>query len=117
MKADEIKLRVHRFIEDTIDLYMPPTGFLDKIKNSTAKFWVEQNIWKLNNAIDAFKDENGEICEEKLRKCYEETLFEDGELRLDVTSILPDTMESVKAFLPNKIIVFNKADLDKLLHG
>ena len=48
MKTDEMKLRIHKFLNDTIDLYMPPNGFIDKMKNSTAKLWLEQNKWCLS---------------------------------------------------------------------
>lgn len=32
MKTDEIKLRVVKFAEETIDLYVPANGFFDKLK-------------------------------------------------------------------------------------
>ena len=65
MKTDELKLRVKKFLDNTIDLYLPPTNFFDKMKNSTAKLWLDQNMWKLGKAVDAFGDEDGEIDEEK----------------------------------------------------
>ena len=33
MKTDEVKMRVIKFVNNTIDLYLPPTNFFDKIKN------------------------------------------------------------------------------------
>ena len=68
MKIDEVKLRLKNFIHNTIDLYVSPTNFFDKMKNSTAKLWVDQNIWKLNKAIEAFGDEHGEIDEDNKEK-------------------------------------------------
>ena len=61
MKIDEVKLRINQFVQGTIDLYMPPTNFIDKMKNATAKLWVDQNMWKLYKAIDNFGDQNDEI--------------------------------------------------------
>lgn len=110
MKTDEIKLRLAKFINQTVDLYMPPTSFTDKLKNSTAKLWIDQNMWKLHKAIEAFSDQNHEIDINKIMEHYEDALFENGELRLDVKSMLPDNMQWLNDFLPNKIILFKKQD-------
>lgn len=114
MKTDEIKLRLNKFANDTIDLYIPPTGFFDKMKNSTAKFWLEQNMWKLGKAVDAFGDENGEIDPERIMAHYENALFENGELKLDIKSMIPPQYEWLKEYLPNKIVLFKKEDLHNL---
>ena len=111
MKTDEMKLRIHKFLNDTIDLYMPPNGFIDKMKNSTAKLWLEQNSWRLFKAIDAFGDEHHEIDIDKVLNHYESSLFENDELRIDVKSIIPQQYEWIKDYLPNKIILFKKDDL------
>lgn len=114
MKIDELKLRISTFIEETIDMYIPPTGFFDKIKNSTIKLWVHQNTWKLNKILDAFKDEKGEIDSNSIISEYEKSLFEDGEFRLDVKNIIPIEYSEVSKILPDKIVVFKKDDLYKL---
>lgn len=111
MKTDEIKLRVKKFLNDTIDLYMPLVGLFDKMKNSTAKLWLEQNSWRLFKAIDAFGDEHHEIDIDKVLRHYEDSLFENDELRIDVKSIIPQQYEWIKDYLPNKIILFKKDDL------
>jgi hypothetical protein len=46
---------------------------------------------------------------------YENALFENGELKLDVVGMIPDNMEMLKQILPNKIVVLHKQDLYKLL--
>jgi hypothetical protein len=43
---------------------------------------------------------------------YEDVLFENGELRLSLKEIAPD---AVKAMLPDKIMIFKKDDLYKIL--
>ena len=60
-----MKMRIHHFVHNTIDLYLPPTNFLDKMKNATAKLWIDQNIWQVNKILDSFGDEHGEIDFEK----------------------------------------------------
>lgn len=114
MKIDEVKLRINQFIMGTIDLYMPPTSFLDKMKHATAKLWVEQNMWKLYNILDAFGDKCGEIDADKVMELYGESLFENDELRIDIKQMIPKQYEWINEFLPNKIIVFKKEDLKYL---
>ena len=110
MKVDEVKLRIMKFLNDTIDLYVPPTNLFDKLKNSTAKLWLEQNQWRIGNAVCAFGDENHEIEIDTVMKHYEQALFENGELRLDIKSMIPDSFGWMKDFLPNKIILFKVDD-------
>ena len=83
MKIDEMKLRINQFIQGTIDLYIQPTTFFDKMKHATVKLWVDQNMWKLYKILDNFGDQNGEIDIEKVITYYENLLFENGELRFD----------------------------------
>ncbi len=111
LKIDAVKLKIHHFINDTIDLYIPPISFIDKMKNSTAKLWVSQNIWKLNKALEAFGDQNQEIDVDKVIDLYSDTLFEEDELKLDVKSMIPPQYDWLNAYLPNKIILFKKEDL------
>ena len=43
---------------------------------------------------------------------YENVLFENGELRLSLKEIAPD---SIKAMLPDKTMIFKRDDLHRLL--
>lgn len=114
MKTDEIKIRLKNFIHDTIDLYISPNNLFDKMKNSTAKLWVDQNIWKLYKAIDSFGDENNEIDEEKVMEYYDNALFENGEMKLDIKGMIPSQYEWIKDYLPNKVILFKSEDLKRI---
>lgn len=115
MKIEELKLRMLKFIEDTVDMYIPPIGFFDKIKNSTIKLWIHQNVWKMNKIMDAFKDENGEIDINSIICEYENNLFENGEFRLNIKTIIPEEYSEISKILPDKIVIFRKEDLYKLL--
>lgn len=110
MKTDEVKMRLIKFVNNTIDLYIPPTNFFDKLKNSTAKLWVEQNQWRFGKAIEAFGDEEHEIDVDRVMEYYEKALFENGELRLDVKGMIPESFAWMKEYLPNKIILFKVDD-------
>ena len=111
MKIDEMKMRIHHFVHNTIDLYLPPSNFLDKMKNATAKLWIDQNIWQVNKMLDSFGDEHGEIDFEKVIDIYEDVLFSEGELRIDLKDMIPDEYGWVKSQLPHKLILFKKEDL------
>ena len=115
MKIDELKLRINNFAGELIDMYFPPTDFFGKMKNATMKLWVDQNMWKLNGILDQFKDQNGEINVQCIKTHYENILFENGELRLNINEMIPDNLETIKSLLPNKIILLHKDDLYKLL--
>ena len=114
MKIDEIKLRLHKFLNNTIDLYLPPVGFFDKMKNSTAKLWVDQNMWKLDKALNAFGDMNHEIDVDKVLDAYKDALFENDEMKLDIKGMLPDSFDWLKDMLPNKIILFKLEDFHRI---
>lgn len=117
MKVDELKLRVDTFVNEMIDLYMPPSNFFDKAKNATAKFWYSQNAYKMHNILDNFKDKNNEINLSQLSTYIEQALFdENGKFTFDIKEILPQEMEAIKPYLPDKVIVFEKNDLYKLLN-
>ena len=116
MKIEEIKMRMHKFVNNMIDLYMPPTNFLDKMKNATAKLWIDQNIWQIDAMLDSFGDKDHQIDVDKIMEYYEDVLFEDGDLRLDIKSMIPDDYEWMKNQLPNKIILFKKEDLHNIFH-
>lgn len=114
MKTDEIKLRIVKFLNNTTDLYIPPTNLFDKVKNSTIKLWIEQNQWKLAKAIDMFSDEHHEIDIDDIIKHYESSLFENGELRIDIKNMIPESFQWIKDYLPNKIILFKTEDFKNI---
>lgn len=117
MRVDEIKLKVKNFALNTIDLYIPPTNFFDKIKNTTAKFWVEQNVWRLNKILDAFSDENHEIDTDKLIAQYDNVLFDqNGEMSVDIKQMIPNDYDTIKTLLPDKIILFKREDLHNIFN-
>lgn len=116
MNIDEMKLRIKKFVNNTIDLYIPPTNFFDKLKNATAKLWVEQNTWRLHKILEVFADENHEIDGDVVFEMYEGILFENGELKLNVKEMIPPNMAWINEYLPNKIIIFKREDLLEIIH-
>lgn len=112
MRKEELKYSITQYVHQLINDVLPESGILSKIGNVTAKYWVEQNQWRLDEILSVFTDKDGCIDTEKLAEMYEDVLFENGELRLSLKEIAPD---GVKAMLPDKIMIFKKDDLHKLL--
>ena len=112
MKKEELKYSIKQYVLQLINDVLPESGILGKLGNRTAKYWVEQNQWRLDEILSVFTDKDECIDTQKLAEMYEDVLFENGELRLSLKEIAPD---GVKAMLPDKIMIFKKDDLHKLL--
>ena len=112
MRKEELKYSIKKYVNQLIDDVLPESGILGKLSNRTAKYWVEQNQWRLDEIISVFTDKDECIDTQKLAEMYEDVLFENGELRLSLKEIAPD---SIKTMVPDKIMVFRKEDLHTLL--
>ena len=112
MRKEELEYSIKKFVHQLIDDVFPESGILNKLSNKTAKYWVEQNQWRLDEILSVFTDKDECIDTEKLAEMYEDVLFENGELRLALKEIAPDNL---KAMLPDKIMIFKRDDLHNLL--
>ena len=112
MRKEELKYSIVQYVHQLINDVLPESGILGKLSNRTAKYWVEQNQWRLDEILSVFTDKDECIDTKKLAELYEEALFENGEFRLSLKEIAPD---AVKAMLPDKIMIFKRDDLYKLL--
>ena len=112
MRKEELKYSIVQYVHQLINDVLPESGILGKLSNRTANYWVEQNQWRLYEILSVFTDKDECIDTEKLAAMYEDVLFENGELRLSLREIAPD---AVKAMLPDKVMIFKKDDLYKLL--
>jgi hypothetical protein len=112
MRKEELEYSIKQYVDQLINDVLPENGILGKLSNRTAKFWVEQNQWRLDEILSVFTDKDECIDIQKLAAMYEDVLFENGELRLSLKEIAPD---SIKTMLPDKTMIFKKDDLYKLL--
>ena len=112
MRKEELKYSIKQYVLQLINDVLPESGILGKLSNITAKYWVEQNQWRLDEILSVFTDKDGCIDTEKLAEMYEDVLFENGELRLSLKEIAPD---AIQAMLPDKIMIFKRDDLYKIL--
>lgn len=113
MKPDEIKLRITSYADDLINKLFPNDNFFNKLKGATAKYWIKQNVWKLDKILTNFVDKDGEINMVDTVNFFVNEIFnENEEFTLDIQSLFENNQLS--QYLPNKIIVFTKSDLVKL---
>lgn len=112
MKKEELELHIRNYVYDLVDNIMPCDGFFGRMKNATAKYWVDQNQWRLDEILSVFVDEHDCIDEHDLMRHYENILFENGDFRMSLREIVP---EHYKEMIPDTTIVFHKEDLYRLL--
>lgn len=113
MKPDEIKLRITSYADDLINKVFPNDNLFNKLKAATAKYWIKQNVWKLDTILINFVDKDGEINMVDTVNFFVNEIFnENEEFTLDIQSLFENNQLS--QYLPNKIIVFTKSDLVKL---
>ena len=112
MRKEELKYSITQYVHQLINDVLPESGILGKLSNRTAKYWVEQNQWRLDEILSVFTDKDECIDTKRLAEMYEDALFENGELRLSLKEIVPN---SFKDMLPDKIMIFKRDDLYKLL--
>ena len=67
MRTDELKLRIKTFTENLINQYLPTGNIIETLKNTTAKYWLSQNIGKLDSILSLLEYyipglQNRQIC-------------------------------------------------------
>lgn len=116
MNPDELKLRLSAFVNGIIDDIFPNNDIFNKLKSATAKFWIEQNLWKLDSLLSQFKDASGNIDITAAERIYTETLFdENGRFCINIRDLIPN--ESISKYLPDSAVLFTKDDLHKLFNN
>lgn len=114
MKPDEIKLRVKTYACELIDDIFPSNFLGDKLKKATAKFWMEQNLWRLDNILNQFVNCQGEIDTDMAYQIYSDTIFDaDGKFCLDLKNLIGN--DTISKYLPDSMILFTRDDLNKIL--
>lgn len=112
MRKEELEYNIKKYVYQLIDEVFPETNLISKIENRTAKYWVEQNQWRLDDILSAFTDRNENIDVNQLANMYDDILFDNGDFRLSFRDIVPSTCRSI---IPDKIFIFHKEDLHKLI--
>jgi hypothetical protein len=87
----------------------------NKLKSTTAKYWVKQNIWRMDSILNNFVDKEGLIDIEDTINFYVDSMFdENGKFSINLGDLIQGT--SLESLIPNKTIIFSKNDLMKLFN-
>jgi hypothetical protein len=111
----EIQLRLETYVNDIINQIFPGNDMFNKLKSTTAKYWVKQNIWRMDSILNNFVDKEGLIDIEETINFYVDSMFdENGKFSINLGELIQGT--SLESLIPNKTIIFSKNDLMKLFN-
>lgn len=112
MKASEFKLRFITTINNLIDTYFGSNTMVDKFVNSTLHVMVKQKSYMLDDVLQLFTDQNGDINEELLMDEYSK-MFGDKDIIIDIRDYIKN--DFIKNMLPNKSLVIKSDDILDML--
>ena len=113
MKAGEFKIRLSNSIMGMIDTYFGGNTINEKFINSTLKIILKQNIYKIDPMLDLFTDKNGEINATDIIAEYANIIDEKGYV-FDLKQYVNNN--TIKNFIPDKILVIKREDILNLLN-
>lgn len=112
MKIQEIKLKLNSSLNQLIDTYFSNPTVSEKMINATLKVLVKQNIHKVDDVLNMFADENGDINPQDILVEYANQIDENG-LVIDLKQYVKNEM--IRQMLPNKVLILKKEDIINLI--
>lgn len=112
MKSSELKLRVITSLNNLIDTYFGTNTMVDKFINSTLHVVVKQKSYMLDDVLNLFTDDEGNINEELLFEEYSK-MFGDNDIVIDIRDYIKNDM--VKSMMPNKSLIIKQEDILDIL--
>jgi len=112
MKIQEIKLKLNSSLNQLIDTYFSNPTVSEKMINATLKVLVKQNIHKVDDVLNMFADENGDINPQDILVEYANQIDDNG-LVIDLKQYVKNEM--IRQMLPNKVLILKKEDIINLI--
>ena len=112
MKASELKLRVITSLNNLIDTYFGTNTMVDKFINSQLQVVLKQKSYMLDDVLNLFTDDEGNINEELLFEEYSK-MFGDNDIVIDIRDYIKNDM--VKSMMPNKSLIIKQEDILDML--
>jgi hypothetical protein len=112
MKAGEIKLKLVNSVNRLIDTYYGMPTISEKLINATLKVIVKQNLYKVDDILKIFADQNGEINPQEILVEYAQQIGDNG-ITIDIRDYINNDM--LKNMMPNKILIIKKEDILNLI--
>ena len=112
MNVQEVKLKLITSVNKLIDTYFGSPVVSEKMINATLKVLVKQNAYKLDNMLSLFADQNGNINPQDILIEYANQVDENGVI-IDIKQYINN--DTLKQFIPNKVLVVKKEDILNLV--
>lgn len=112
MKASEFKLRAISTINSLIDTYFGSNTMVDKFVNSTLHIMVKQKSYMLDDVLNLFTDQDGNINEKLLIDEYSK-MFGENDIIIDIRRYIKN--DFVRDMLPDKALVIKSDDILDML--
>lgn len=112
MKTSELKLRAITTINSLIDTYFGSNTMVDKFVNSTLHIMVKQKSYMLDDILNLFADQDGNINEELLIDEYSK-MFGEDDIIIDIRRYIKN--DFVRDMLPNKSLIIKSDDILDML--
>lgn len=109
MKSDVFKIKMTNYLNGLVNGWFDGVSMPDIFLNGLLKTAIKANINKYDDILAMFTDENGDILISDLIDNLGDRLVGDG-IQIDLKAVFPQ----YKAFLPNKVLLFSKSDLEAL---
>lgn len=112
MKASEFKLRVVSTLNELVDIYFGSDTMVDKFINSTLHVMIKQKSYMLDDVMNLFTDQDGNIDKELLINEYSK-IFQDKDIVIDIRDFIKN--DFIKGILPNKSLIVKSDDILDML--
>lgn len=112
MNTQEVKLKLITSVNRLIDTYFGSPVVTEKMINATLKVLVKQNAYKIDSMLNLFADQNGEINPQDILIEYANQIDDNG-IVVDIKQYINN--DTLKQFIPNKVLVMKKEDILNLI--
>lgn len=112
MKASEFKLRVVSTLNELVDIYFGSDAMIDRFVNSTLHVMIKQKSYMLDDVMNLFTDQDGNIDKELLIDEYSK-MFGNKDIVVDIRDYIKN--DFIKGILPNKSLIIKSNDILDML--
>lgn len=112
MKASEFKLRVVSTLNELVDIYFGSDVMIDRFVNSTLHVMIKQKSYMLDDVMNLFTDQDGNIDKELLIDEYSK-MFGNKDIVIDIRDYIKN--DFIKGILPNKSLIIKSNDILDML--
>ena len=112
MKASEFKLSVVSTLNELVDIYFGSDAMIDRFVNSTLHVMIKQKSYMLDDLMNLFTDQDGNINEQLLIDEYSK-MFGDKDIVIDIRDFIKN--DFIKEMLPNKSLIVKSDDIFDML--